>query len=107
MKSKVRRKENYIETGGLFIDATFSPIPFVVVESVDIQTENGNEDKANICFLLLRDCYPCNTLSRFENEKKAKIRKEAAGTQMKGSNNSRQEEKKPHCIECNLKMAIT
>lgn len=60
-----------------------------------------------IFFLLLRDCYPCNTLSRFENEKKAKIRKEAAGTQMKGSNNSRQEEKKPHCIECNLKMAIT
>lgn len=48
MKSKVRRKENYIETGGLFIDATFLPIPFVVVESVDIQTENGNEDKAKI-----------------------------------------------------------
>lgn len=46
MKSKVRRKENYIETGGLFIDATF--LPFVVVESFDIQTENGNEDKAKI-----------------------------------------------------------
>lgn len=48
MKSKVRRKENYIETGGLFIDATFLPIPFVVVESFDIQNENGNEDKAKI-----------------------------------------------------------